>query len=410
MKRTTIANFLSLFTVFGGHCYNGRWAKALLFAVLLAASAILFPVAVLAVLSRTGISGDAGYQEMIGRAGGMKVLAVLVGIAVIAVWAASGLTAAMDARRRENEIAPEEVGDSPLMANLAALAACALGVAVLFAIPVLVSATLWLSKSLAVPVSTGTPYEIERVFDNLGLPSPRTDFFPYLPRTGYLGITGQFSGAGRDRPTTKLLAAGRGTIQGNVRASSQPVAGLQLRLRFAPDLASQWAVSDAAGRYSIPVPPGQYRLSGWEIDSSSANSVLSGKINVDQFTPFDAIFTAIANAPTTGPDFDFVDPVIRVKPIGGVHVPADVVFEWKPYPNAARYSVVLTDHGTAPGSLRILRGSSPRDATGTTVTAALLQYNLKPGHYYSWDVIAYDGGGRRLAECADGSSIAFRSE
>jgi len=413
MKRSTVACILSLLTVFGGHYLNGRPAKALLFGIVLFASVGLAVLATFCVLAPSLLGGDMYVQSMIGSLGWFKMLfVILITVAVVAVVGASALTAALEARDHGPEANGDEEGDSPLVRNLAAFAMCGLGMVTLAALPILIYATVWLPGYLTTGLPYGSGLILSRMRYGLDLPLPMIEVSPPRPRAGYLGSTGRCVGE-FDLEAKKSLAAGSGEIKGLVRANGGPVVGLRLQLLFAPDLRTGWGVSDANGWYSIRLPTGKYRLAGWDLDSASADSALAGKIDPEQdpwdFGRLGQVLTVEANAATTGLNFDFIDAVVRVRPLNGIHVSRDVVFEWKPYPGASYYRLDVTDRGSNPHSDHYtpstLRSAYVR---GTTTTAVLAGLALKPGHYYGWGMEAYGSNREQIGRSGNDWTVAFK--
>src|SRR5690349_15045787 len=100
---------------------------------------------------------------------------------------------------------------------------------------------------------------------------------PIVERERFYGSTGLYTGAFSPSFDKKVLAAGPGTIVGSVTSSGKPLKGLRLRLALNGSVMSQWAISNADGRYEIAVPYGKYRVDGYELDSSVAQDVLAGK-------------------------------------------------------------------------------------------------------------------------------------
>ena len=94
---------------------------------------------------------------------------------------------------------------------------------------------------------------------------------------GSLGIQ-----AGRYVENKNVLDAGTGQIAGNISASSKPVSGLKIRLVLNGSVVSQWAETDAVGKYSIRLPPGKYQASGYELNSYLTDKKLAGKLESPQ--------------------------------------------------------------------------------------------------------------------------------
>lgn len=397
-NRPRIAFLLSLATFFGGHYYNGRWAKALLFAALLPVVVVVaggFACLGIEFLEEKKLLYLDGVIEIIGP---LNVFLGTVTVAVAVVWWMSAMIAAADARRAdENE--PDE---SPLVRSLASMAVCCIAPLTIAAISLIWREYL----EMAQPVRQfgAAPSWYESVLMRVpGLSFP--DIYPVRPQSAYRGSTGVgWSRFGWN--ANRQLAAGTGIIRGKVLANGKPLAGLSLQLRMAPDLKSEMVASDNQGYYTIHVPPGSYRAVGWDLDYRSASMVLADMIETEQLPrsngrPFSGsiVLTVEADKVTTGITLEFIDAVNRVKPIDGIHVDRDVVFEWKPYPGAAYYMVHIGDLGTNPfGNWEFgSRWSNRKRVEGTTTTANVVGYRLDPGHYYRWSVAAYDSSRNRIS-------------
>jgi hypothetical protein len=223
-------------------------------------------------------------------------------------------------------------------------------------------------------------------------------------RAQFLGTQGSVSG---DFPTDRhaVLAAGPGAIGGKVVASGKPVQGLRLRLALNGSVMSEWVVTDAAGRYTIPVPYGRYRVDGYELDHRVVNAVLPGKADSpSNYQYHSGQFIEISKGKDgQGPDFEYVDPVVKKGPQGEVSLSKPVVLEWEPYPGAVAYNVQIIEAREPRdySSRQELFGWPSRPSvSGTTLDLSRQGVKLKKGYFYFFEITAIDAAGRSLADSA----------
>jgi len=200
------------------------------------------------------------------------------------------------------------------------------------------------------------------------------------------------------------LGPGKGFLRGKAWTNAKPIGGLKVRLGLLPGLLTGWGVSKADGYYSIAVPPGQYKLTGWEIDADSASKTIAGKI-VNPVTSRNLpphFLTVTTDTATSALDLEFIDPIVRVRPTNGEAITSATVFEWKPYPGTAYYRMYMQSFGTAPDG-------EPKDVfvlwhpslMGTTTTALSAGFVLQSGHYYTWRLRAYNAKELCISETAN---------
>lgn len=408
--RPFAAFLFSLVTYFGGHIYNGRWTRAALFGALLLivlAAGWLFAVYGLSVFVSLPSLDPYDLQEW-GQRLRLWFAAMIASIAVL--WLLSALTAALDARKQPADATTE----SRPARFLAALAMSGFGIMALGAFPFLwlmavrVADTVKRQPSAATsaafsPFSGSSTLLSGTSYLPSGVPSVVNEAPPLPPsassdKSRYLGAT-LFS-VGDSQRSQEQVEEGEGRIRGRVQLDNQPLAGLKLKLTVAPSSETQSAVSDGNGYYSISLPPGQYWISGWELDMDSANRVLLGKVEKEAAmhwttTPSLTVATAV---PTTGPDFVFVTPLSLIHPPEGAETTTDTLFEWKAYPGASYYQMYMLDAGTHPDGGASGMASRRLRLTGTTTTAAIAGFTLKSGHYYTWGLRAFDARGGCISQ------------
>jgi len=216
---------------------------------------------------------------------------------------------------------------------------------------------------------------------------------------GYLGSQAQYR-SDNEGSLGAVLAAGSASISGKVLASGKPVAGLRLRLPLNGAVWSQWAATDANGGYRIPVPPGEYRVDGFELDPTSSDQLLSGlTMSPDCDTDDIGILVLSDGASAEGPHFEFV-PVIRIVTRNLEIAPGEpAIVEWESYPGATQYRVGVMERrtGQRTGPIGFLT-----DPGGITVNSNSLDLNaigpaLKAGYSYSVSIDALDADGRGVS-------------
>lgn len=224
---------------------------------------------------------------------------------------------------------------------------------------------------------------------------------PAAARGRFLGSTATYSAGFRDNKTG-VLAAGPGRIVGDVRAGDAPVAGLKLRLALNGSVLSQWATSDDAGRYSIPVPYGTYVIDGFELDPATANRVLANKINHPMRAHSGRNFEVAEGREGRGLEFAFVDPIVKKPGKDRYSAGDEIVLEWAPYPGAAKYFVQIYEKSDPDGwsNDTLFPWSDRPEVTEPRFALKGADVPLKPGFFYQFEVYAGDAQGRMLSETA----------
>jgi hypothetical protein len=209
---------------------------------------------------------------------------------------------------------------------------------------------------------------------------------------------GEFSSTARQT----VLAAGPGKLVGSVTSGGKPLQGLRVRLALNGAVMSQWTTSGADGKYEIPVPYATYRVDGYELDSSSANTLLSGKTDGRRHHMHMQETVVVAEGkPGKGLDFDFVDPVRKKGPFGDISAAQPVIFSWEAYPNAASYRLQLVeqkDPRDYASQRYVFEWKQRPVVSGTSVNLAEHGVTLKKGYSYTVEIEALDEPKQRLSE------------
>jgi hypothetical protein len=220
----------------------------------------------------------------------------------------------------------------------------------------------------------------------------------------YLGSQAMYSGESSNY-RDQVLAAGDARITGKALFQDAPVSGLKLRLGLNGKVMSQWGTTNAAGNYTITVPPGRYQVTGFELDRESANRVLAGKILHPQCNMLDQIqVDAASGKSASGPDFSFTNPVVVSGPVGDLPVGSKVIIAWHAYPGAASYRVQLEEHKSQSrfsGKTEFVYPWQSRPVVTTnSLDISTTEGKLKPGFYYRTSVEALDATGTVISESA----------
>lgn len=181
-----------------------------------------------------------------------------------------------------------------------------------------------------------------------------------------------------------VLSTEPGRIVGSASINGEPLSGLLLRLALNGSVMSQWATTDANGRYEIGVPYGTYRIDGYELNRVVTKEILEGKIdhpqNVDTTGPFEVSEEETGQ----GLNLRFVDPVQLDIPKEKFSADEEIVIAWKAYPGANKYVVQVIEIADAHGigeDKWLFAGDNSLVVTEPYVK--LSDYiELKPGHYY----------------------------
>lgn len=238
---------------------------------------------------------------------------------------------------------------------------------------------------------TGTRFPPEH---GISIPPPIVDAERFF---GSHGITeGDFKSVRRE-----VLDPGPGQLIGKVTVAGKPVEGLRLRLALNGSVYSQWATSDAEGRYVVKLPYAEYRIDGYSLDSSSANTVLRGKTNNPGNGYTSGRMTVGEGRPGRGIDLDFVDPVRKMGPFGEVSLAKPVVISWEAYPGALNYRVQLVEYARPRAyetQRRVFEWDQQPLVAVTSIDLAEHGVQLKKDHYYTVEIDALGDLRRKLSE------------
>lgn len=225
---------------------------------------------------------------------------------------------------------------------------------------------------------------------------------PIAESERFYGTHGSYAGEFPNAARQTVLAAGPGSIVGNVSVDGKPRQGLRLRLALNGATMSQWATSGADGRYQVALPYGKYRVDGYELDSSVAHRMLAGKTDGPRFGLHPQEVTVVeAGRAGQGPDLAYVDPVRKLGPRGEVSLAQPVIASWEPYPGAAAYRLQLVeqqdprDYGN---QRRVFEWRDRPVVSGTSADLGALNAGLKKNHHYTLEIEALDERRRAMSQ------------
>lgn len=188
------------------------------------------------------------------------------------------------------------------------------------------------------------------------------------------------------------LSPGPGKIVGSAEINGQPLAGLKLRLALNNSVMSQWTSTDLEGKYIINIPYGKYIIDGFELDQTSANKVLPGKILHPQSPHSSSAFEVSDGSDGHGINFKFIDPVIKKFVKNKYSSNEKIILEWQPYTGAALYSIQIYEKSEPYAWSNNTLFKHQEMPTVSEPNINLSEYNLalKPGNFYYVDIYARD--------------------
>lgn len=224
---------------------------------------------------------------------------------------------------------------------------------------------------------------------------------PPVPDSGkFLGATSSYSGE-FDYESTAVLGRGDSALAGQVLAKGEPVAGLRLRLALNGSVKSQWAVTDPSGEYQVQVPPGEYRVDGYDLDHQSPKQHLAGLIDAPGPPGYsEDKFSLGPGEVGPGMDLRFIEPVVKLEPTGQVPIDGEVIARWEAYPGAENYSLqVLKSDRPEFLDLRqvVFERHDRPEVQGTEVDLRDIGVPLEAGHFYYIEIVALDSDGLKLS-------------
>jgi hypothetical protein len=198
-----------------------------------------------------------------------------------------------------------------------------------------------------------------------------------------------------------VLGRGDSALAGQVLAKGEPVAGLQLRLALNGSVKSQWTVTDPSGEYQVQVPPGEYRVDGYDLNHQSANQHLAGLIDPPGSPGYsEDKFSLGPGEVGPGMDLRFIEPVVKLEPTGQVPIDGEVVARWEAYPGSESYSlqVLKSDRPEFLDLSQVVFERQDRpEVEGTEVNLREIGVPLEAGHFYYIEIVALDYDGRKLS-------------
>lgn len=224
---------------------------------------------------------------------------------------------------------------------------------------------------------------------------------PPVPDGGrFLGATSSYSGE-FDYDSKAVLGGGNAALAGHVRANGEPVEGLRLRLALNGSVKSQWAVTDRSGEYQVQVPPGEYRVDGYDLDRQSAMQQLTGLIDPPGPPSYSENKLSVGPGEVgPGMDLRFIEPVVKLEPTGQVPIVDEIIARWEAYPGAESYSlqVLKSDRPEFLDLSQVVFERQDRpEVQGTEVDLREIGVPMEAGYFYYIEVVALDSDGHRLS-------------
>lgn len=204
---------------------------------------------------------------------------------------------------------------------------------------------------------------------------------PAIHSVGFMGNKGS------------VLSGGPGKIIGKALLNNSPVSGLKLRLALNGSVMSQWATTDAEGQYTVSVPYGKYKIDGFELDTTTADSVLAGKIDHPQNAHSSGTFEVQKDSHGRGLTFRFVNPIKKNISKKKFSISESVVLNWTRYPGASQYSIQIyenSDPHAYIGQNAIFDWSKRPRISSTSFNLKEHGVEIKAGHFYVVEIDAED--------------------
>lgn len=219
----------------------------------------------------------------------------------------------------------------------------------------------------------------------------------------FLGTSGAYNGE-FDSQTNKVLSGGSSTLYGYIKSNSEPVEGLDIRLALNEKVYSLWAKTDSMGKYTINVPPGKYKVYGYELKYKNAHNILPGKIE----NPYNSISTYIFEVKNgqsaKAIDLNYVDPVSNIEPKGTFSQSKNKMISWSPYPGAASYRLQIVEQKVPTDfskHKRLFEWNERPVLTEPFVNVSeRSDIVLKKGYFYKIEITALDKDERMLSRTA----------
>lgn len=225
---------------------------------------------------------------------------------------------------------------------------------------------------------------------------------PELPGTenGFLGSRALYVKDFLDNKSG-VLVSGAGRIEGTVTARGEPASGLTLRLALNGKVMSQWDTTDADGRYSIPVPYGEYRIDGYELDSSSANRILGGLIDSPLNPHSSGQFKVSRSISGRGLNFVYVKPVYKKTGNKVFSISDPIVLSWEPYPAASTYRIQVYEKKNPHDYMSnntLFSWSTRPEILKPEINLGEYTRELKSGYFYVYEVRAMDESNTNISK------------
>lgn len=338
MKRPIIASILSLFTFIGGHFYNRRWDRALLFFSLL----VLMAAGLYLSMFFFGLSSTSEEDRPEQFMSMLQMRWRIFLFLLAAAWLISLIVSAYDARQSSPVFPTEWTKGGIFGAIFSSILSAVVGVAVIGVATIILMSN---KSSMTFHADTATNSDTGRGF-------PRYNFHNYVYFGGYPNSTS-------DLPAPPK---GNGFLQGRFMYNGAPAANISLKVALNGQYETGLLITDKHGVFTVRVPVGAWQINrlvteGWkDRPKDPALMVVTGKEGRLENGTYQEIGwwkgQGLEVMVTEKPPGDPVTFVIR--PLVKLHWPAkrqeavsasvakDTI-QWDAYPGATNYRVSISE-------------------------------------------------------------------
>ncbi len=397
--RRPVATILSLITLTGGHYLNRRWDRAALFLGLLfvgmAAAYFLLVLDAQTVEGTDAHALFASYQH--------KVRLLLMGVALLLLLSAW-------VTWRDSRVARPELPWRGALPVLGAVLTTTFSLVLMAYLGMMGSVYLALGRD-AVTVSQGEVGEADTSVVSRRAPA-------YSADTTFRGML-YFGGRNFPGVDAEPFPSGSAYLVGQVLFEGEPVAGAEIRLMINGAHPESTVRTDATGRYSLRVPPGNWSVNEIQVETWPgmprqggymlvSGLEASGDLNRERYPLF--METGLPVEATAAPELnpslvvhirktlDLYWPTVEDKPVSARV--DEAVIRWSAYPQAVHYRVKISEvtrHGNTTSYRPVVR-KVVTGATELPLAGLAAVPDDAAAHEYAVEVIAMRADGSFLSE------------
>ena len=393
MKRIATPIILSALSYLGGHFYNRRWDRALLFLVLFVVWLIGVYVSMVVRVSL------AGYQDSAAMARIMSQHSAMAAWGTLFLWLCSLAFAYLDARKATDGF----IDRWTLSGRVGAL-----GISIVLTMALLFQLFLFAGSRNRITIGSDEP--------------------PVSTRSSSSNFSHHILLGGNHRPPLAKAPSGDGVLVGRFVFQDKPAAGVRLTLNLNGKYETDELTTDTNGEFQLQLPRGDWYVSrvvthDWREHPQSGQFMVvtgdepklaNGTYRTHHWWDRQGIAVSVgARPPQPQLTFSIRERVaLRWPPADAT--PANTTIDkarvaWAPYPNAETYLLQLSE------VIRQGSTTSYHDATTTRITGAtefaLAHLPAVPSDgtakEYAATVLAFDQDGNFLSESPESGDHAF---